>query len=175
MAQSAQDIGSIRSLAFGKDKTFQNELRHRVKEYFAQIGLSEHGNWRMTLKTAVILTWFAAAYLLLVFAARTLWQGLTLDLLLGLSLAGIGFNIQHDGGHRAYSSRAWVNRLAATTLDLIGGSSFVWRWKHAMIHHQYTNITGYDTDIDRGGIGRFSPHQRWRAIYRWQHIYFWPL
>jgi fatty acid desaturase len=23
----------------------------------------------------------------------------------------IGFNIQHDAGHQAYSSRRWVNRL----------------------------------------------------------------
>ena len=175
MAQSTQSNETIRKLAFGEDKTFETELRRRVNEHFKQSGKSQQGDWRMVLKTVVILSWFSASYLLLVFVARNIWQGLVLDFLLGLSLAGIGFSIQHDGGHKAYSKRPWVNRLTALTLDMIGGSSYVWRWKHAVVHHHYTNITGYDTDIERGGIGRFSPYQKWRPIYRWQHLYFWPL
>jgi len=129
----------------------------------------------MYLKTAIILLGFAASYGLLVFAASTLWQGLTLAILLGLFTAGIGFDIQHDGGHNAYSRRHWINKLAAMTMDLIGGSSYVWHRKHVVIHHRYVNIAGYDTDIDLGGIGRLSPHQRRRTFNRWQHLYLWPL
>ena len=49
----------------------------------------------------------------LVFLARTWIEGVPLAVLLGLLAAGIGLNIQHDGGHRAYSNRPWVNRLMA--------------------------------------------------------------
>jgi hypothetical protein len=59
--------------------------------------------------------------------AQAWWQVVLLAILLRFSAAGIGFNIQHDGGHQAYSNRAWVNKLMAMTLELIGGSSYLWR------------------------------------------------
>jgi linoleoyl-CoA desaturase len=129
----------------------------------------------MYLKTTIVLACFATSYILLVFVAKTFWQGLSLVILLGLSVAGIGFNIAHDGGHRAYAKAAWGNKLAAMTMDLIGVSSYVWFWKHAVIHHRYVNITGYDTDCDIGILGRLSPHSRRLPFHRWQHLYFWPL
>ena len=85
-------------------------------------------------------------------------------MLLGLFAAGIGLNIQHDGGHRAYSSRPWVNRLMAMTLELIGGSSYLWRWKHGVFHHTYVNVDGHDTDIDLAPLARLTPHQPRLAI-----------
>jgi linoleoyl-CoA desaturase len=129
----------------------------------------------MYLKTAVILGLFAAPYVLLVFVAQAWWVALPLAVLLGLATAGVGFNVQHDGGHQAYSDRPWVNKLMALTLDVIGGSSYVWRWKHAVFHHTYVNITGHDSDIDLGPLGRLSPHQKRWAFHRWQHFYLWPL
>jgi linoleoyl-CoA desaturase len=98
-----------------------------------------------------------------------------LAVLLGLSTTAIGFNIQHDGGHGAYSERTWVNRLTAWAIDLIGGSSLRWHWKHTIIHHMFVNITGYDTDIDVGPLARVSPHQKRCWFHRWQHLYMWPL
>ena len=61
----------------------------------------------------------------------------------------------------------------ATTMDLVGGSSYTWRWKHTVIHHRYVNITGYDTDIEIGRLGRFTPQQRRLWYHRWQHFYLW--
>jgi linoleoyl-CoA desaturase len=98
-----------------------------------------------------------------------------LAILLGLAMAAVGFNIQHDGNHQAYSDRPWINKVMALTLDLIGGSSYLWHWKHNVIHHTYTNITGHDNDIDLGYLGRLTPHQRWLPWHRFQHWYLWPL
>lgn len=165
----------ILRLEFARDTAFQMELRRRVDEFFEKTHRRRRGGWQMYLKTAIILTCFAASYALLVFSAHTLWQGLPLAILLGLATAGIGFDIQHDAGHQAYAERAWVNRLMAMTLDVIGGSSYVWHWKHTVIHHMYTNITGYDPDIDLALLGRMSPHHRRRWYFRWQHLYFWLL
>lgn len=129
----------------------------------------------MYAKTAILLTGFAVLYVLLVFLAGTATQGVPLAILLGLAAAGIGLNVQHDGGHQAYSSYPWVNRLMAMTLELIGGSSYLWRWKHGLFHHTYVNIIGHDTDIDLGVLARLAPHQRRLAFHRWQHVYMWPL
>jgi linoleoyl-CoA desaturase len=103
------------------------------------------------------------------------WLALPLAVLLGLSAAAIGFNIQHDGGHHAYSNYPWINKLASLTLDLIGGSSYLWHWKHAVYHHTYANITGHDTDVDLGVLGRLTPHQKRFPFHRWQQYYLWPL
>jgi linoleoyl-CoA desaturase len=129
----------------------------------------------MYLKTAVIVVAFAATYALLVFAASAWWQALPLALLLGLIAVEIGFNIQHDGGHHAYSDSPWVNKAMAMALELLGGSSYLWHWKHVASHHTYVNITGHDGDIDLGYLGRLTPHQRRFPFHRWQHFYLWPL
>lgn len=163
----------IQRLDFDPDTRFQEALRQRVDEYFRRTGRRERDCWQMYLKTAILLSCFAASYVLLILVATTLWQGLLLVAVLALCTAAIGFNIQHDGGHRAYSNHGWVNSVMAWTMHLIGGSSGHWRWKHTIIHHMYVNITGYDDDLDLGVLGRFSPHQRRLWHHRWQHLYLW--
>ena len=163
----------FRRLEFAADTGFQAELRRRVEELFRTAGLRKRDCWQMYVKSAIILLTFGLAWWLLVFAAQTLIQGLALSVLLGLATAMIGFNIQHDGGHGAYSEHPWINRVAAGTLGAIGGSTYTWRWKHSVIHHMYVNITGYDNDIDIYPLGRFSPHQSRLWFHRWQHLYMW--
>jgi linoleoyl-CoA desaturase len=173
---SAKTLPSgVLRLDFDPDTAFQAALEQRVDEYFHRTGLAREGGWRLYLKTVFILIVFASSYGLLVFAAETIWQALPLAVLLGLATACIGFDIQHDGGHRSYSSRPWVNRLAAFALDTVGGSSYVWHWKHTVIHHRYANITWFDNDINLGALGRLSPHHRRLWYYRWQNLYLWPL
>lgn len=162
-------------LKFDKSNDFQTELRQRVDEFFQSTGRRKRDCPQMYLKTLILLSSLAALYGLLVFAAQTWWQSVPLAVLLGLVMAEIGFNVQHDGGHQAYSDSAWVNKLMSMTLDLIGGSSYNWRWKHGVFHHTYVNITNHDTDLDIGVFGRLTPHQRWFSFHQWQHYYLWPL
>ena len=162
-------------LKFGNDHGFQLELRRRVDEYFRTTGRRQRDCWQMYLKTAILGAGFAVSYGLLVFAAQAWWLGLVLAIALGLCAAAIGFNVQHDGSHQAYSNHPAVNKLMALTLDLVGGSSYFWRWKHVVFHHTYVNVTGHDTDIDLGILGRLNTHQERFAGHRWQHVYFGPL
>src|SRR5262249_6353048 len=166
---------SGRGLKFCGDSAFHVELRRRVDEYFRISGRRRRDCWQMYLKTTILVACFAASYVLLVFVAQSWLQALGLAILLGLSAAGIGFNTQHDGGHRAYSSYFSVNKLMATTLDVLGGSSYLWHWKHAVFHHPYVNIAGHDTDVDLGMFARLTPHQKRLMFHRWQHLYLWPL
>jgi linoleoyl-CoA desaturase len=154
---------------------FLHTLRNRVNEYFGSNGRLKRDNPRMYLKTSAILVWFFGTYFLLLFAVHSWWLVLPLAIILGLGLAAIGFNIQHDGGHGSYSKLAWVNRTMACTLDLMGGSSYLWDWKHNSLHHTYTNIAGEDDDIDLGFLARFSPHQRQFWFHRFQGYYLWVL
>jgi linoleoyl-CoA desaturase len=158
--EPARTEESTRRLKFGSGSGFQAELRRRVEEFFRHSGRRQRDCWQMYLKTAILLAVFAATYTLLVFVAATWWQALPLAIFLGMAIAGIGFNIQHDGKHQAYSDHPWINKAMAMTMDLIGGSSYIWHWKHNIFHHTYVNITGHDSDIDLGILGRLTPHQK---------------
>lgn len=166
---------AVDRLKFNSDNSFQRELRRRVEDYFKHSGRKPRDSTRMYLKTAIILGAFVASYVALVFFAKTWWQALPLSVVLGIVTAQIGFNIQHDAGHQAYSERRWINRWMARTLDLVGGSSYIWHWKHAHFHHTYVNIDGHDSDISLGMLARFSPLQKRYWHHRWQHIYLWAL
>jgi linoleoyl-CoA desaturase len=162
-------------IKFNGSDAFIKALRKRVDQYFEKTGKSPRDCPQMYFKTATVLAWFFSAYFLLLFVVTSWWLILPLALVLGMGMAAIGFNIQHDGGHKAYSDRKWVNKLAALTLDLMGASSYLWDWKHNTIHHTYPNIDGHDDDIDVGILGRLSPSQPRYWFHRAQGIYLWML
>ncbi len=164
-----------KGLKFGPRIGFDQALKQRVEDYFNTTGFAQRDCPRMYIKTAVILASFVAIYVLLVFFAAAWWQAVPLALLLGLCTAAIGFNIQHDGGHGGYSKHHAINKLAAITLDLIGGSSYIWARKHNTLHHTYSNITGHDDDINLGALGRLSPHQKRLRFHGLQQFYLWLL
>jgi linoleoyl-CoA desaturase len=93
----------------------------------------------------------------------------------GILLASVGFNVQHDGGHESLSRFRFINRCGAFSLDLIGGSSYVWRWKHNLYHHSYPNVGGVDSDIEIAPVGRLAPFHTRHWFHRYQHIYLWLL
>jgi linoleoyl-CoA desaturase len=162
-------------LKFGPTDKFSRELKKRVDAYFERTGSRRRDCPLMYFKTATILAWFTAVYVVLVAVPMTWWLVLPLAVLLGLAVAAIGFNIQHDGAHKAYSNYQWVNKLMALTLDLMGGSSYMWDWKHNSIHHTFTNVHGHDDDINIGKLGRLAPEQPRYKFHRLQGIYLWLL
>lgn len=173
---SALPSTSAPPLKFGPDEDgFHRELRQRVARYFETTGRRQRDCPQMYIKTLVILGWVAVSYGLLVFGNVTWWMAVPLAISTGLAMAAVGFNIQHDANHHGYSDRRWVNKIMSLTLDLIGGSSYIWARKHNAIHHSYTNIAGHDNDLDIGFIGRLSPDQRWLPFHRLQHFYLWLL
>jgi len=171
----SQEKEPAKKLKFAKNSGFQAELRRRVDELFQSSDLRERDCPQMYIKTIVLLLSFFGIYAGLVFAAKSWWQVIPLCIVLGIITAGIGFSIQHDGAHHAYSSYAWVNKLMSMSLDLIGGSSYVWHWKHDVLHHTYVNIAGYDMDLEVGIFGRLSPSHARLPFHRWQQYYLWLL
>ena len=162
-------------LTFPADGGFHGEVKRRVLEYFEHAGLSSRDSPRMFVKTAVLLLWFGASYGLLVFAATTWLQGALLSCSLVLAAAGIGFSIQHDANHGAYSNHRAVNRIMGMTLDMLGASSYLWRFKHNISHHTYTNLAGADDDIGITPFARLSPAQPRYRFHRLQQFYVWVL
>jgi linoleoyl-CoA desaturase len=161
---------------FPEDDGFHAALKRRVAEYFAATGQRRTGGAAMHLKTAAILAWFAASYALLLAVGGTSgWLAAALTISIVLATAGIGFSVMHDANHGAYARSRGVNRAWGLALDLVGASSYVWKFKHNVQHHTYANVDGLDADIDAEPFLRLAPSQRMRALHRGQHVYAWLL
>ncbi|MCL6523625.1 MAG: acyl-CoA desaturase [Thermoflavifilum sp.] len=151
-------------------RPFKQTLDARVKQYFDTHHLSEKGNRQLYIKSAVLLPLTTALYLTIILLQPAVWISIVLCVLLGFVLAFIGFNIMHDAAHGSYSSSKALNEIMSLTLNLMGGNAYIWKVKHNIVHHTYTNIAGEDEDI-HVPILRLSPDQPRRAYHRYQHIY----
>jgi linoleoyl-CoA desaturase len=168
-------MSTSKAIGFAGGGPFYTELKARAREHVSDPGHARTAHRRLYLKSAVMVAWAAASWTLLMFVASGWWQAALLTLSLGLALAGIGFNVTHDANHGSYSNRRWLNRTMRWSLDLIGASSYVWRVKHNVVHHTYTNIAGADGDIEQLPFLRLAPDQKRRWFHRYQHFYAWPL
>ena len=154
---------------------FYETVKQRVNGYFGERDAAPTGDWRLFLKTGMIMAWLVASYVLLIFFSTSLVMAALTALVLAQCLAFVGFNIAHDGAHDSYSKNKKINWLMGFTLDLIGGSQMLWRQKHNILHHTYTNIDGLDDDLYMRGLLRLSPNQNRRPWHRFQHLYAFPL
>jgi linoleoyl-CoA desaturase len=164
---------SIKKLKFAQNTEFRATLNRRVEDFFKTTGRQKRDCLQMYLKTFIILVSLVASYMFLVFFAQQWWQALILSIVVGIIATEVGFNIQHDGSHNAYSDIPWVNKMMSMSMDLMGLSSYYWKIGHNVLHHQYVNLTGYDQDIDLGILARKTPYQQWFPHHRWQHYYLW--
>lgn len=154
-----------------KNAVFFPALKKAVEEYFTTNQLKKTGNWKLHLKTLVLIGSAVALYLSLLLVTMPVWTAILSCIVLGMVSAGIGFDVMHDGCHGSYSSKKWVNELMGLTLNALGGNAFFWKQKHNIIHHTYTNVDGVDDDIARSPFIRMCNTQRWVPAHKYQHIY----
>lgn len=160
---------------FPRHSPLRAELVAAVDDYFARTGLARDGGAGMWAKSLALITWAVASWALLVFWAGSWWVAAPLAVSLGLALAGVSFAIMHDGNHGAYSRRRLLNAAAGSTMEVMGGSSHVWKHKHNVLHHTWPNVDGVDDDIELRPFFRLTDGQPRRWMHRFQHLYWVPL
>jgi linoleoyl-CoA desaturase len=153
--------------------SFHAELRRRVNQYFQENGISPTGNAQLYLKAVLITVAYIAIYVHLVFFTPHWALALVECIVLGGLTAAIGFNIMHDGAHGSFSRHNWINDMAGLSLNFLGANVFMWKTKHNVVHHTYTNIAEVDDDIDARPMLRMCESQAKYKIHRYQHLYFW--
>jgi linoleoyl-CoA desaturase len=154
-------------------QSFHAELKKRINIYFAEKGKSKTGNFSLFFKAIFLLTGFIGIYIHLVFFTPPTFFAILECLLLGGFTAGIGFNIMHDGSHGSFSKSKVLNKFASLSANLMGADNFMWKTKHNIIHHTYTNIHGVDDDIEARPLLRLCSDQKRYKIHKYQHLYFW--
>lgn len=150
---------------------FYPDLKQKVDAYFQEKGITKFGDYRMYVKSAVLLGTYFTSLLLILVIPMPLWTAWLLSVLMGFAMAGIGMGVMHDANHGSYSPKGRVNRWLGRSADLLGVSSNNWSNQHNKLHHTYTNIYGHDEDIYGKGFFRFSPDAERLSVHRFQHLY----
>ena len=160
-------------LVFRPRGEFLTTLRARIDEHF--FGRSKTDDARLQRKAAFIAVWFLSSYVLLLTVSSD-WLQLLLCVSYALAASALGFNVFHDANHGSFSSSKRRNLLISRlTCMVLGPSRYLWRHKHHVLHHVYTNVYQWDDDIETRGHLRMSPRQPWQRKFRNQHLFFFAL
>jgi linoleoyl-CoA desaturase len=164
-------VDSIRFNESDKKEFFQ-DLRRDVDQYFSENNISKKGDYRMYIKSAVVLLAYLTPLAFMISGTvGSFGTSLLLWTLMGFAMAGIGLTVMHDANHGAYSKSPKVNNIMGFVLNIVGGYHVNWKIQHNVLHHSFTNIHGYDEDIDKNGIIRFSPTQPKKKLFKFQLLY----
>lgn len=152
-------------------REFFSQLRAEVDAYFTENQLGRNANAAMVTKTILIYTLYFGSYGLILAGGFNIWVMWGLCVAMGFGKAGLGMSVAHDAIHGAYSAKPWVNKLLSKTMNIIGGSDYVWRITHNRVHHTWTNIHEVDEDLQLAPFIRLSPHAKWMPVHRAQQYF----
>ncbi len=154
-----------------KNNEFYQSLKTSVDVYFSEKKLQKTGDWRLFIKTFLLVGSSLSIYLILMLVKVNILPAILLCGVLGYLLACIGFSVMHDANHGSYSNNSLLNDAIGLSANGLGASSYFWKQKHNIIHHTYTNVDGIDDDIAKSPIIRQCESQKWVPAHKIQHIY----
>lgn len=120
------------------------------------------------VKMTVILTFSVGLEAYIHITGSYYWY---LSAILGLFMALIGLNIQHDANHGALSKNPTVNKLLGMTQNYIGGSRIDWLHQHVVQHHISTNDIQDDPDMSANDMLRLNPVKPLMKYHMFQYLY----
>lgn len=173
------DLVSSRKPTFPEPGPFYNTLRDRVQKYFEETKQdSKNSLWIwlrvITAPTIVILMWFAQMFWL----SHSFVLSAVAASVMGLCQSMISLLNFHDASHFSITRSPLVWRTICHLQDFLNGISYyVWMHKHIFSHHPYTNVDGFDPDIDimtsnpTTDIRRIKKSQIWMPRFFYQHIF----
>ena len=164
---------------FPSEDALYRQLSREVGQHLASKGLDPKSPWPALLRAVPVYAALCASYYA-AFARSEAPCRVLFAALFGVCQALPLLHWMHDACHAAlgHAQSLWkcVGRFA---LDWVSGSSFLaWKNQHVIGHHLFTNALGSDPDLPcalEGDLRRLCSAQRWRGLYRYQHLYLPPL
>jgi len=98
-------------------------------------------------------------------------------ILLGLMLVIIFLNLIHEASHNNLFRGRKHNRRFMMLFDMIGANSYMWNKRHVILHHNYTNVEGWDSDIEKSKFLKVHPLDSKKSVPHYHHllIFLYPL
>lgn len=92
--------------------------------------------------------------------------------LMGITAVLIFVNVIHEACHgNLFHSKFW-NKTFYHFFDLMGMNSYIWEKRHNILHHNFPNIEGWDSDIEQSTVFKIYPQGKPTAAQRFQHRFF---
>lgn len=158
------------------DNFHYRKLRERIKNILKELPEKRKLN-KVYIALALPIV-YLVIYLLAISNINQTVLYYSLFALLGIISVLIFINIIHEAVHNNVFKKKWANNIYLIVFDLIGGNSFIWKKRHMLLHHNYQNIAGWDSDIEQSGLIKIFPHEESSVINRNQHwliFLFYPL
>jgi len=149
-------------------------LRERVNEVMKTLPASRIGSMRT--RAFMLPAIYIGIYMLALFQTSYLLFCLAY-VFLGIMVVIIFLNLVHEASHNTLFSSKKNNRRYLFLFDLIGANSFMWYRRHVNLHHNYTNVVGWDSDIEKSHFLKVHPYDSKKQVRHYQHllIFLYPL
>jgi linoleoyl-CoA desaturase len=151
------------------DEAIFHQLRQEVAILVQQLEPERRGS--ILLKAVLFPAIYLFTYVIILVAGNQPAIFFTGYFLLGVFLVIIFLNIIHDAVHGTIFTSKRLNHWYVYLFDLMGANSYVWRQRHIRFHHNYPNVSGWDTDIEQSSLARIFPSGNALYIHRYQHLY----
>lgn len=149
-------------------------MKERIQTELKALPKGRHAGSKLLSKSVIMLSLFILPIVLIyVLPVSNIYQFLILYCLSGLGMIGMGMGVMHDAVHGSYWKNKTLNKYFGGVIKLIGASPLAWKVQHNTLHHTFTNVEGFDEDIELPYVMRFSPHGEKRWFHRFQAFYFW--
>lgn len=89
--------------------------------------------------------------------------------LMGLMVVIIFLNLIHEVCHENLFSKKHYNHLYMLIFDVLGANSFIWQKRHVIFHHNYPNVAGWDSDIEKSKFLKVHPNEKGKWLTKYQH------
>lgn len=154
----------------------QNEVFKRLTQQVNQMLSKLPGKSRLLLLAKVRALLFPGLFIFFYTMALIECQSIPLFfscyILMGLTIVLIFLNLIHELVHESIFKSKKVNGSLLYFFDLIGANSYIWKKRHAILHHGFPNVSGWDSDIEQASLFKIFPHETEQKIHRHQHRYF---
>ena len=112
-----------------KNNEFYQSLKTSVDEYFETKGIKKTGDWRLYIKTIILVSVAIATYFTIMLVPMSGLLILSLCGLLGYTFACVGFSVMHDANHGSYSTKPLVNDFLGLSMNFMGANAYFWKQK----------------------------------------------
>jgi linoleoyl-CoA desaturase len=150
---------------------FYLTLKARVREHFNQTGKNPYANTEAILKAIFFSAAFLSFYLIIISVTIPLAVFLFCWFAMGIFLILSAMSMVHDAAHGMFSKRPIINTLLLHFANLVGGDGYMYKYKHTVSHHPYTNICGYDIDLEQSKVVKVTPYSKTSAKHKFQGAY----
>lgn len=150
---------------------FYLTLKQRVLTHFKETGKHRYANSEAILKSLAFVAVFFTCYYLILSVQMAAGFFLLCWFFMGVFMLLAAMSMVHDAAHGVYASKKWINEILLRFANLVGGDGYMYKYKHTISHHPYTNIPGVDIDLEQSGVVRVTPHAKAQKKHRYQHTY----